>query len=563
MRSRRVGSGIEMVADVYSTTLCLLHRAHMPPAMTGGHGGDITTTNSAIDDSSYPSRNIAFRAAHAITSIVENLVEHDELKYCPAFIVYSLFSALIMHVYQMRSSIPGVVAETKERMRKCMDALRDVSRIWIVAKMVYTLFESILGNKALEERLQKSAGRRHHHHHSSSSRRANNTHQHSHQHRVPLDLSAPTAEPPKRKFDDMDLSGGALSGPVPTMSYERSRPQTPATTPGGAPPPPLSGLPGSSGGGGGPGATTPSTNSTSNPHASPYPPVLGGSSSNGNGALPPPSSGLNSRGATRPPTPFNGAGPTMSVPATPPDLYLVTRSSPPISQSLWENFQPNQLFPDDSGLAYLSPPAGPGGGGGGEGGGGFPPPFSDYGGVSGSSPTQRHAAVVGVGAGGQPWPNQFEINDAAAGMGSSPDDTWSNSSKGGIVPTTLNVEDWYVSTPSIPSPPLFSLFFLLAWPEVQWCAMLHGEMRAGLDWLTDCNAGLTSLVCTASLRPGLRKAGEGRAGPGSACGRLMGRCVHTYILVVIVLRGDAMLSSSPVLVSVRCGVSMAHMRVCA
>lgn len=41
------------------------------------------------------------------------------------------------------------------------------------------------------------------------------------------------------------------------------------------------------------------------------------------------------------------------------------------------------------------------------------------------------------------WPNHFE--DIGQGQqGSSPEDTWSNSSKGGIVPTTLNVEDWYV-----------------------------------------------------------------------------------------------------------------------
>src|SRR5271156_3973546 len=55
--------------------------------------------------------------------------------------------------------------------------------------------------------------------------------------------------------------------------------------------------------------------------------------------------GTNSRPHTRPPTPFN---PSFSVPATPPDLYLVTRNSPNLSQSVWENFQPDQLFPEGS-----------------------------------------------------------------------------------------------------------------------------------------------------------------------------------------------------------------------
>ena len=63
-----------------STTLCLLHRAHMPPATyeANGHNGYPT-------DAAYPSRNIAFQAAGMITSIIENLIAHDELKYTPAF----------------------------------------------------------------------------------------------------------------------------------------------------------------------------------------------------------------------------------------------------------------------------------------------------------------------------------------------------------------------------------------------------------------------------------------------------------------------------------------------
>jgi len=53
----------------------------MPPA---------TSQNSAArngfpDDAAYPSRNIAFQAAGMITSIIENLQAHDELRYTPAF----------------------------------------------------------------------------------------------------------------------------------------------------------------------------------------------------------------------------------------------------------------------------------------------------------------------------------------------------------------------------------------------------------------------------------------------------------------------------------------------
>ena len=64
-----------------STTLCLLHRAHMPPAT-------VQTNNQANgypDDAAYPSRRIAFQAAAMITAIVESLIVHDELRYTPAF----------------------------------------------------------------------------------------------------------------------------------------------------------------------------------------------------------------------------------------------------------------------------------------------------------------------------------------------------------------------------------------------------------------------------------------------------------------------------------------------
>lgn len=67
--------------SIGSTTLCLLHRAHMPPATSQSDN----QSNGYPTDAAYPSRNIAFQAAGMITSIVENLIAHDELRYAPAF----------------------------------------------------------------------------------------------------------------------------------------------------------------------------------------------------------------------------------------------------------------------------------------------------------------------------------------------------------------------------------------------------------------------------------------------------------------------------------------------
>ncbi|KAE8366773.1 fungal-specific transcription factor domain-containing protein [Aspergillus caelatus] len=389
----------------YYTTLCLLHRAHMPPASSAPN-------SYRVEEMAYPSRTIAFQAAGMITSIMENLQTHQEIRYTPAFIVYSLFSALIMHVYQMRSSVPTVVATCQERINICMQALKDVSKVWLVAKMVRTLFESILGNKVLEERLQKAAGKRH----------QRVRHDNTAQHQPPR-----KPDPPKRKFDDMDL-GLPNGGPTPPVSYERSRPQTPAVTP--------------SREMGQPGLNV--------PQGSPTGPPAG-----------------NSRGNTRPTTPFNAQ---FSLPATPPDLFLVTRTSPNLSPSLWENFQPDQLFPDGTAIFpeltspqhnavdpqlqmssqlqtqgidqrhimphQMSSRGLPGTQGSPEIISNIPPGMA----MQGQQPPQ----VFGM-ENQQPWP--MAGLEAALHTGveaASQDDTWSNSSRSGpTAPTTLNVEDWF------------------------------------------------------------------------------------------------------------------------
>lgn len=359
-----------------------------------------------------------------------------------------------MHVYQMRSSVPSIVATCQERINICMQALKDVSKVWLVAKMVHTLFESILGNKVLEERLQKAAGKRH------QRARPDNNSSNGPQHQTPH-LRRHDA-PPKRKFDDMDI-GLPNGGPTPSVSYERSRPQTPAATP-----------------------------SRDEMMA---PPMGGGGSGHHNGGSPVmPRDTLHSgtgtgmsRGNTRPTTPFNGQ---FSLPATPPDLFLVTRTSPNLSPSLWENFQPEQLFPDGTAIfPELSSPQNSavdpqlqmqshlqnqsmqqqqqqrqmmmnnsGGGGSMQ-----PRGSVSAGGGVQSSPEMLSAMPAGMGLQGSPtqpqpifglesqqqqhsWPMQgTDPPLSAAGMpdNGSQDDNWSNSSRSGpTAPTTLNVEDW-------------------------------------------------------------------------------------------------------------------------
>lgn len=404
----------------YYTTLCLLHRAHMPPA-----GSPKSNANAYQEETAYPSRNIAYQAAGMITSIIENLQARSELRYTPAFIVYSLFSALIMHVYQMRSSNKAIVQATEQRLQICMTALKDVSKVWLVAKMVHTLFESILGNKHLEERLQKAAGKRH-----QKARHAAGN--------VPRS----TQDQPKRKFDDMDI-GFSNGQPAHQVSYERSRPQTPAQTP----------------------KELPQQQQQAQPQQQQQPmPSMANASpqmprQNSDAFMGP------SRSGTRPTTPFN---PSLQYPDTPPDLFLVTRNSPQLSHDLWQNFQPDQLFPADtvSFPQMVSPAqqhslvdpalqqAQP-----------MHMPQNQVPNLQTPVPQQMptHLQPQGMPMHGVPqhhndpngWAQMNVMNDQQPPQGN--EDTWSNSSRGQgpIVPTTLNVEDWYVwIAPRPPAPKL-------------------------------------------------------------------------------------------------------------
>ena len=388
----------------YYTTLCLLHRAHMPPAGSP----KANNLDGFGEEHAYPSRNIAYQAAAMITSIIENLRAHDEIRYTPAFIVYSLFSALIMHVYQMKSSNKSIVSATEQRLQICLDALKEVSKVWLVAKMVHTLFESILGNKNLEERLQKAAGRNHKKNKPPS---------------VPPPPPKPAQEAPKRKFEEMDFGGfPTINGPpAAQVSYERSRPQTPAVTPSRELPPQQQQMPQMSAG-------SPQMNRHN------HDTFMGPS-----------------RSGTRPTTPFN---PSYSYPGTPPDLFLITRDTPNISQEVWQNFQPDQLFPADTQVNFpqpaqslvdpaLSQPQN------------MPVQQQTNGNMqsqSQSQPQQPQQQMQNPMNGQfdqnnpQAWAQQMEMMQQNQQQHGAQDDAWSNSSGGRpnpVVPMSLNVDDWF------------------------------------------------------------------------------------------------------------------------
>ncbi|KAJ8059031.1 hypothetical protein OCU04_012011 [Sclerotinia nivalis] len=119
---------------IYHTTRCLLYRAYLPSVKS----------SSELQEKLDVSQHAAFQSASAITSIVENMIARSELRHAPPFLIYSLLSALIMHIYELQIHSSFGKTEARKRVAICMSALEKLSDIWLVAKMVQGLFESIL-----------------------------------------------------------------------------------------------------------------------------------------------------------------------------------------------------------------------------------------------------------------------------------------------------------------------------------------------------------------------------------------------------------------------------------
>ncbi|KAJ4330978.1 Transcriptional activator of fatty acid utilization [Didymella glomerata] len=375
----------------YYTTLCLLHRAHMPP-IESPMSNDL---DGFSEEHAYPSRNIAYRAADMITSIIQTLQAHDEIRYAPAFIVYSLFSALTMHVYQMKFSNESVVLATEQRLQICLDALKEVSKVWLIAKMVHILFESILDNKNSKKCLQEAGDRDYKSNELSS---------------LPPLLPKLAQEAPKRKFEETDFGGlPMISGsPAAQLSYEEPRPQTPIVMTPQELPPQSQRMPQTWAG---------------SPQMNRYDHVT---------FMGP------SRLGTRPTTPFK---PSYSYLEAAPDPFLITRDTPNIGLKVWHDFQPDHLFPADSQINFPRPAQSL-----------VDPALSQSVGSPQSHSQQPHQQTQNSMNGqsdqnnAQAWAQQMEMMQQNQEQYGTQGDIWSNSSgerHNPVVSMSLGVDEWF------------------------------------------------------------------------------------------------------------------------
>lgn len=130
----------------YYTVLCLLHRPHLKSSI-----------KADAAPQAYPSRNIAFTAANMITRILEDVVHYQNLEILPSFSTYAIFSAMIFHSFEIRSPNPAVVEAAHKKLQFCQKSLAELSKVWLVATSIVTLFEAISESKTLQDRLTKTA----------------------------------------------------------------------------------------------------------------------------------------------------------------------------------------------------------------------------------------------------------------------------------------------------------------------------------------------------------------------------------------------------------------------
>lgn len=132
----------------YYTVLCLVHRSN------------VLRKGNQASDNPYPSWGIAFQAAHMISRIMENLLHFEECSDCSVFYIYTVFSAMIMLLYQTDSPTPSVVESAKKAFETCSVALNEMGKKWMVARMIQKLFKPLNADKQLRQQYVKDAQKR-------------------------------------------------------------------------------------------------------------------------------------------------------------------------------------------------------------------------------------------------------------------------------------------------------------------------------------------------------------------------------------------------------------------
>lgn len=385
----------------YYTVLCLVHRSNV--LRKGGQSSN----------NPYPSWGIAFQAAHMISRIMESLIKYDEIKDCSVFYIYTVFSAMIMLLYQTDSPNPSVVESAKKGFDTCMVALSGMGKQWMVARMLQNLFKPLNSNKQLRDQYMNDSKKRKTGY--TSIQDSNHT--------------------KKTKNDNTPLPSVEL-GHLTSQFHETLAHTSPLDQ--------HAKVAFSSNSHNSSLRSTLANNSfSSSPDKKPSP-----SQSGRNNDSPSGSGGKWNKVPNKPNTPRglrNASNLQTSPSSMDPDFLFVTNS--PDSTSFYQNFQPSQLFPEsndsDSRPGFYDP---------------YRSAESANSSVAGNTPPNMYAGGHGNGINNhaafhstQSSPNdetgsvdsKNTSSPAVYGMGHRKDSSGQRSGDESVVPSTLNLNDWY------------------------------------------------------------------------------------------------------------------------
>ncbi|KAK9446407.1 fungal-specific transcription factor domain-containing protein, partial [Limtongia smithiae] len=122
----------------YHCLVCLLHRADLSSAAAVARSAAV---NFLVI---HPSRATAFESAHRVVQIVRNMQLAGQLPYMPAFVIYTVFTAMIVLLYEVKLRTSDEILKSRQvQLKICVGALREMARTWKVALFTLRLFYSV------------------------------------------------------------------------------------------------------------------------------------------------------------------------------------------------------------------------------------------------------------------------------------------------------------------------------------------------------------------------------------------------------------------------------------
>jgi len=131
----------------YYSAICLVHRSNMVKTAT-------------LHGKSYPSEGIVFQASRIIADIAATMLRNNQMKYCNAFIIPTLFTASMTFICHLESSNVSISKTAKLGFDVLFKALEEIGKNYLIATVIaHNMHKLATDNKARHKILSHLAKR--------------------------------------------------------------------------------------------------------------------------------------------------------------------------------------------------------------------------------------------------------------------------------------------------------------------------------------------------------------------------------------------------------------------